>query len=177
MRAQGFYDPVNDHFTEPKHTGISYSFSADGFFEESYYRAVANRTSYPSLWRLLVLLHHFLGYKRRPTPPPSALLTLPSNGPQMPKRHHPMATRQVRKSRRRLAEAGPHQSRRPPDVLGPVPVQELDLHALQRNRELPGTPPSTSPHPIFPPRLTLFPEIRSPHRRLPQNQAPQPVQI
>jgi len=40
----GFYDPVNDHFTEPKHTGISYSFSADGFFEESYYRAVANPT-------------------------------------------------------------------------------------------------------------------------------------
>ena len=60
MRAQGFYDPVNDHFTEPKHTGISYSFSADGFFEESYYRAVANRTSYPSLRCLLVLLlHHF----------------------------------------------------------------------------------------------------------------------
>ena len=59
MRAQGFYDPVNDHFTEPKHTGISYSFSADGYFEESYYRAVANRTSYPSLCRLLVLpLHH-----------------------------------------------------------------------------------------------------------------------
>ncbi|OSS47635.1 hypothetical protein B5807_07207 [Epicoccum nigrum] len=40
----GFYDPVNDHFTEPKHTGISYSFSADGYFEESYYRAVANPT-------------------------------------------------------------------------------------------------------------------------------------
>ncbi|KAF2999781.1 Reversal of tor2 lethality [Curvularia kusanoi] len=38
----GFYDPVNDHFTEPKHTGISYSFTADGYFEESYYRAVAN---------------------------------------------------------------------------------------------------------------------------------------
>ncbi|KZM21052.1 Reversal of tor2 lethality [Ascochyta rabiei] len=42
--GDGFYDPVNDHFTEPKHTGISYSFSADGFFEESYYRAVANPT-------------------------------------------------------------------------------------------------------------------------------------
>lgn len=41
---QGFYDPVNDKFTEPQHTGISYSFSADGHFEEAYYRAVANRT-------------------------------------------------------------------------------------------------------------------------------------
>lgn len=37
-----FYDPVNEKFTEPKHPGISYSFSADGNFEESYYRAVAN---------------------------------------------------------------------------------------------------------------------------------------
>ncbi|KAL1605936.1 Reversal of tor2 lethality [Nothophoma quercina] len=42
--GDGFYDPVNDHFTEPKHTGISYSFTADGYFEESYYRAVANPT-------------------------------------------------------------------------------------------------------------------------------------
>jgi hypothetical protein len=45
MEQQGFYDPVNEKFTEPKHTGISYSFTADGFFESSYYRAVANRTS------------------------------------------------------------------------------------------------------------------------------------
>jgi hypothetical protein len=43
--GDGFYDPVNDHFTEPKHTGISYSFSANGYFEESYYRAVANPTN------------------------------------------------------------------------------------------------------------------------------------
>jgi hypothetical protein len=58
VRAQGFYDPVNDHFTEPKHTGISYSFSADGFFEESYYRAVANRTSPSNLCYLLPLSAH-----------------------------------------------------------------------------------------------------------------------
>ncbi|KAF3052851.1 Reversal of tor2 lethality [Didymella keratinophila] len=45
LTGDGFYDPVNDHFTEPKHTGISYSFSADGYFEESYYRAVANPTN------------------------------------------------------------------------------------------------------------------------------------
>lgn len=54
---QGFYDPVNDQFTEPKHTGISYSFSADGHFEEAYYRAVANRMlpRSLSLWKLLLI--------------------------------------------------------------------------------------------------------------------------
>lgn len=70
VRAQGFYDPVNDHFTEPKFTGISYSFSADGFFEESYYRAVANRTSRPNLCYLLVLLlHRFRETKSSKHPP------------------------------------------------------------------------------------------------------------
>lgn len=43
-RIQKFYDPVNEMMFEPDHTGISYSFTADGFFEEAYYRAVANRT-------------------------------------------------------------------------------------------------------------------------------------
>ena len=43
-RIQKFYDPVNERMFEPDHTGISYSFTADGFFEEAYYRAVANRT-------------------------------------------------------------------------------------------------------------------------------------
>ncbi|KAH9868859.1 hypothetical protein J1614_007934 [Plenodomus biglobosus] len=37
-----FYNPVDERFTEPKHPGISYSFSADGHFEEAYYRAIAN---------------------------------------------------------------------------------------------------------------------------------------
>ena len=45
MEPQDFYDPVGERFTEPQHTGISYSFTADGFFESAYYRAVANRTS------------------------------------------------------------------------------------------------------------------------------------
>jgi len=45
LTGSGFYDPVNDKFTEPAHTGISYSFSADGHFEEAYYRAVANPTN------------------------------------------------------------------------------------------------------------------------------------
>lgn len=38
----GFYDPQKETFTEPDHPGISYSFTADGYFEEAYYRAVAN---------------------------------------------------------------------------------------------------------------------------------------
>jgi hypothetical protein len=40
---QAFYDPTADKFTEPPHTGISYSFTDDGFYEEAYYRALANR--------------------------------------------------------------------------------------------------------------------------------------
>lgn len=42
---KGFYDPVKDEFIEPDRTGFSYSFTADGHFEEAYYRAIANRTS------------------------------------------------------------------------------------------------------------------------------------
>lgn len=45
LTGSGFYDPVNERFTEPAHTGISYSFTADGHFEEAYYRAVANPTN------------------------------------------------------------------------------------------------------------------------------------
>jgi len=41
--SKGFYDPASDRMTEPAHTGISYSFTADGFYEEAYYRAVSNR--------------------------------------------------------------------------------------------------------------------------------------
>ncbi|KAI4647548.1 uncharacterized protein J4E78_008863 [Alternaria triticimaculans] len=45
MTGPDFYDPVNEKFTEPKHTGISYSFTADGHFESAYYRAIANPTN------------------------------------------------------------------------------------------------------------------------------------
>ncbi|EON66056.1 hypothetical protein W97_05299 [Coniosporium apollinis CBS 100218] len=38
----GFYDPVNEKFTEPQHPGISYSFTEDGYFESAYFRAIAN---------------------------------------------------------------------------------------------------------------------------------------
>jgi hypothetical protein len=42
--TQGFYDPVNEKMFEPSLTGISYSFTDDGHYEEAYYRAIANRT-------------------------------------------------------------------------------------------------------------------------------------
>lgn len=38
----GFYNPINDSFIEPSHTGISYSFTTDGYYEEAYYRAISN---------------------------------------------------------------------------------------------------------------------------------------
>lgn len=40
--AQGFYDPLNDELIEPNRTGISYSFTGDGHYEEAYYRAISN---------------------------------------------------------------------------------------------------------------------------------------
>ncbi|EEA21114.1 hypothetical protein EYB25_008577 [Talaromyces marneffei] len=39
-----FYDPVADIFQEPPLTGISYSFTDDGHYEEAYYRAIPNPT-------------------------------------------------------------------------------------------------------------------------------------
>ncbi|KAI9368701.1 protein rot1 [Aspergillus egyptiacus] len=42
VTGPGFYDPVNDEFIEPKLTGISFSFTADGHYEEALYRAIAN---------------------------------------------------------------------------------------------------------------------------------------
>ncbi|KAL4957207.1 chaperone for protein-folding within the ER, fungal-domain-containing protein [Aspergillus filifer] len=41
----GFYDPVEDKFIEPKLPGVSFSFTEDGYFEEAFYRAVANPTN------------------------------------------------------------------------------------------------------------------------------------
>ena len=40
---QGFYNPVADRLIEPELTGISYSFTIDGHYEEAYYRAIPNR--------------------------------------------------------------------------------------------------------------------------------------
>lgn len=42
VTGPGFYDPLNDKLIEPERTGISYSFTADGHFEEAYFRAISN---------------------------------------------------------------------------------------------------------------------------------------
>ncbi|KAK5059880.1 hypothetical protein LTR84_009763 [Exophiala bonariae] len=45
LTGPGFYDPVADRLIEPEFAGISYSFTADGFFESAYYRAIPNPTT------------------------------------------------------------------------------------------------------------------------------------
>ncbi|KAF4630559.1 hypothetical protein G7Y89_g7576 [Cudoniella acicularis] len=57
LTGPGFYNPVNDSFIEPSHTGISYSFTADGFYEEAYYRAVSNPTD-PSCPQAILQFQH-----------------------------------------------------------------------------------------------------------------------
>ncbi|KAJ5693443.1 Protein r.t1.c1 [Penicillium macrosclerotiorum] len=42
LTGPGFYDPLKDRFLEPNLTGISYSFDANGYYEEAFYRALAN---------------------------------------------------------------------------------------------------------------------------------------
>ncbi|GAM84961.1 hypothetical protein ANO11243_029640 [Dothideomycetidae sp. 11243] len=41
----GFYNPQQEEFIEPSRTGFSYSFTADGHYEEAYYRAISNPTN------------------------------------------------------------------------------------------------------------------------------------
>ncbi|KAI9888086.1 MAG: Reversal of tor2 lethality [Watsoniomyces obsoletus] len=53
----GFYDPVNEKFIEPSHTGISFSFTDDGHYEEAHYRAIANPTN-PSCPKGIMQFQH-----------------------------------------------------------------------------------------------------------------------
>ena len=46
---KGFYDTASDSFYEPALTGISYSFSADGHYEEALFRSIPNRMYYRHL--------------------------------------------------------------------------------------------------------------------------------
>lgn len=55
ITGPGFYNPVADKLTEPSHPGISYSFTADGYFEEAYYRAISNRELRAKGWDLNAL--------------------------------------------------------------------------------------------------------------------------
>ncbi|KAK2858364.1 hypothetical protein FQN49_004809 [Arthroderma sp. PD_2] len=43
VTGPGFYNPIKDRFIEPSHTGFSFSFSEDGYFEQAEYRAISNR--------------------------------------------------------------------------------------------------------------------------------------
>ncbi|KAL4892412.1 protein rot1 [Aspergillus ambiguus] len=45
ITGPGFYDPINDQLLEPNLTGISYSFTSTGHYEEAYYRALSNPTN------------------------------------------------------------------------------------------------------------------------------------
>ncbi|KAL9095254.1 MAG: hypothetical protein Q9165_002510 [Trypethelium subeluteriae] len=45
LTGPGFYNPVADQLIEPSRTGISYSFTLDGHYEEAYYRAISNPTN------------------------------------------------------------------------------------------------------------------------------------
>ncbi|OJJ07121.1 hypothetical protein ASPVEDRAFT_56599 [Aspergillus versicolor CBS 583.65] len=42
VTGPGFYDPLNDKLIEPDLTGISFSFTDEGHFEEAFYRAISN---------------------------------------------------------------------------------------------------------------------------------------
>ncbi|KAF2672580.1 hypothetical protein BT63DRAFT_420805 [Microthyrium microscopicum] len=42
LTGPAFYDSSRDLLIEPTHTGISYSFTDDGFYESAWYRAIAN---------------------------------------------------------------------------------------------------------------------------------------
>jgi len=57
LTGPGFYNPVNDSFIEPSHTGISYSFTSDGYYEEAYYRAISNPTK-PSCPQAIMQFQH-----------------------------------------------------------------------------------------------------------------------
>ncbi|KAF2864532.1 ROT1-like protein [Piedraia hortae CBS 480.64] len=42
ITGPGFYDPINERLIEPSRTGISYSFTGNGWYEEAHYRAISN---------------------------------------------------------------------------------------------------------------------------------------
>lgn len=45
VTGPGFFNPLTDSLFEPNHTGISYSFTADGFYESASYIITGNPTS------------------------------------------------------------------------------------------------------------------------------------
>ncbi|EAS29422.1 protein ROT1 [Coccidioides immitis RS] len=57
VTGPAFYDPAEDRFQEPENTGISYSFTEDGYFEEAYFRAIPNPTK-PSCASAMMQFQH-----------------------------------------------------------------------------------------------------------------------
>ncbi|KAL1976739.1 hypothetical protein VTN31DRAFT_3021 [Thermomyces dupontii] len=57
ITGAGFYDPIKDRFKEPPLTGISFSFTDDGYFEEAYYRAISEPSN-PQCPKAIMLWQH-----------------------------------------------------------------------------------------------------------------------
>jgi len=57
LTGAGFADPANQTFTYPKTTGISYSFSQDGFYEISRYRFNSNGSEPTCITGVIVWVH------------------------------------------------------------------------------------------------------------------------
>lgn len=57
LTGPSFYNPINDSIIEPAHPGISYSFTADGFYEEAYYRTISNPAQ-PSCPKTVLQFQH-----------------------------------------------------------------------------------------------------------------------
>ncbi|VUG19436.1 DEBR0S5_02740g1_1 [Brettanomyces bruxellensis] len=53
----GFYDPVDELLIEPALTGISYSFTEDGFFEEALYQVTPNPQNHSCAAAALIFQH------------------------------------------------------------------------------------------------------------------------
>ncbi|KPI38460.1 Protein ROT1 [Cyphellophora attinorum] len=75
-----FYDPVADKLIEPKHAGIAYSFTSDGFFEQSFYRSISNPTT-PNCPSAMMQWQH--GYYSLPGNGSIVLEPIPSDGRQL----------------------------------------------------------------------------------------------
>lgn len=56
-RSQGFAAPTNFTFNYPNTTGMSYSFTDDGYFEEAQYRFVPNGTE-PHCVQAIIIWQH-----------------------------------------------------------------------------------------------------------------------
>lgn len=108
LDLQGFYNPIEDELLEPKLTGISYSFTTSGHYEEAYYRAVANRQS------------------TRESPvisaPADLKVIVDSYRSLLSKGYHAMAAWHIYREQQRVLNLDAVRRRRPPAPVGSVQV-------------------------------------------------------